>query len=170
MTWCNSANSKILGLKVSLGVSLALLGGIAVAEPAQGAFTMMAVIDRASGASLLAGKHEEAIRELSKRLPRRAEAFEVNNNLCVAYVQAREIEKAEAACDTAVEKSKRGPSHEQAIALSNRGVLRALSGDHFGALYDLLAATHLKTHSRVAQQNLHRMHSRISSPDFLAAD
>lgn len=158
------------GFKAVLVTILALTTGSAIAEPGRDSFNMIVISNQAFGAALIAGNYGAAINSLAGKNKPRRESFAASNNLCVAYVKAGNTEQAELACDAAVKKSRLKPREDRAIALSNRGVLRALAGDPFGALYDLQAATRLETRARVAGQNLGRLHSRITSPDFLVAD
>lgn len=158
------------GLKTALALVIVLATGSAIAEPARDSFNMIVISNQAYGEALIAGNYDAAIKSLTGKYKRRRESFAASNNLCVAYVKAGNTEQAEPACDAAVKKSRLKPREDRAIALSNRGVLRALAGDPFGALYDLQAATRLETRARVAEQNLDRLHSRITSPDFLVAD
>jgi hypothetical protein len=84
-------------------------------------------------------------------------------NLCVAYTVSRELALARKACDEAVSLAKRVDDSDwkrlrresaTASALSNRGVLRALSGDSVGAASDFRAAIKLRSSNEMPSRNL----------------
>lgn len=100
-------------------------------------------------------------------------------NLCVAQAATRAFAAARNSCDRAVELAHRMDSTEQrgirrgasatARALSNRGVLRALSGDPTGAARDLRAAATQSGSWTAAANNLAHLESSPSYRVALAA-
>ena len=97
-------------------------------------------------------------------------------NLCVAQTASRAFAAARTSCDRAVELARRIDGSEQrgirrgpsatARALSNRGVLRALSGDPTGAARDLRAAATQSGSWNAAASNLAHLES---SPSYRVA-
>jgi hypothetical protein len=97
-------------------------------------------------------------------------------NLCVAQTASRAFAAARSSCDRAIELAHRVDGTEQrgirrgtsatARALSNRGVLRALSGDPTGAARDLRAASMESGAWNGAAQNLAHLES---SPSYRVA-
>ncbi len=111
-------------------------------------FRMMAIENLAGGDLVTEGRYAEAIEKITARRVS-ASDFAAHNNLCVAYVKTKALDKAAAACEAAIELRSRdadpGYLHsavvrqklrDRAIALSNRGVLRAITGDVTGARDD----------------------------------
>jgi hypothetical protein len=93
-------------------------------------------------------------------------------NLCVAYTMTKAFREAVESCDTAVTLARQidGPASRSlsplgatARALSNRGVLRALSGDVAGAAKDLQAAVRSQGSSGAPERNLEYL---ASSPEY----
>ncbi len=137
-------------------------------------FKMGIVVDRAYGRSIQTGNYEQAITRLTRRSPSTLRTFSSQNNLCVAYVKTADLGKAAEACQAAVDgmkklearaskKSRRSFEHQKyrsdlAIALSNRGVLLAVSGDAVSARADFQAAMALGSHhARFAANNLRKL-------------
>lgn len=126
------------------------------AQEATGAYTLVAYIDAAQGDRVTNGEFSDAITILTaKKLS--PSAFEAHNNLCVSYTKTGDLENAAVACNAAVaarasEKpgvlrrlnlTKRQVTRDRAIALSNRGVLRAIVGDLQGAHDDFATSVML---------------------------
>lgn len=105
-----------------------------------------------------------------------AESFDALNNLCVAYTMTQAFDEAEAACNAAVAVDKApeagvsasafapgGHSRKtlardrEAVALSNRGVLRAVTGDLVGARGDFERASAVTDRVEAAEINLTRL-------------
>lgn len=120
------------------------------------AYTMMVISDAARGKLVTKGKFSDAIERLMMTTMS-SDDFEAHNNLCVSYTKTGDLEKAAEACDAAVASradltraaerrlalTKSQIQREQAIALSNRGVLRAIDGDLVGAQDDFMASIRL---------------------------
>jgi len=93
-------------------------------------------------------------------------------NLCVAYTMTKAFREAVESCDAAVtlarqvdgpESRSLSPAGATARALSNRGVLRALSGDVAGAARDLQSAVRSPGRSGTPERNLEYL---ASSPEY----
>ncbi|MFK8031111.1 MAG: tetratricopeptide repeat protein [Gammaproteobacteria bacterium] len=132
------------------GVAIALLSLSAGAESTNpGTYNVIVIEDEAFGGVIQAGQHEQAINGLTKRGAVNSRNFTVNNNLCVAYLMSGKFNDAKGYCDQAVAiqlkgfRSKYGVYsryQDKAIAYTNRGVFRALTGDFEGARSDLKEA------------------------------
>jgi hypothetical protein len=93
-------------------------------------------------------------------------------NLCVAYTMTKAFREAVESCDAAVTLARQvdGPTSRSlprpdatARALSNRGVLRALSGDVAGAARDLQSAARSQGSLKAPERNLGYL---ASSPEY----
>jgi hypothetical protein len=93
-------------------------------------------------------------------------------NLCVAYTMTKAFREAVESCDAAVALARQidGPASRRLSppdattrALSNRGVLRALSGDVAGAAKDLQSAVRSGATKSAPQRNLEYL---SSSPEY----
>lgn len=145
----------------------------AVAHDPQEAFEMTVIRDAAYGSKVVAGKYGEAISKINALKKRPADEFFSSNNLCVAYTKSRDIDRAQQACDDAfthAARERRFNSEHldqanrkyKAMALSNRGVLRAISGDDAKARQDFREAMNLKAGISAPARNLARLDSRMA--------
>lgn len=124
----------------------------AAEDSSKSRYKMAAVIDRARGNTVLAGDYERAIEALSGKSARR---FASSTNLCVAYTMTGELQKADVECGAALKLSQDKALHQDmAIALSNLGVLKAVSGDTNGAQQDFTRALQLNRKLSEAGENL----------------
>lgn len=131
--------------------------------------------DRAYGHSILKGKLDHAIKKLSANAKTSARP-ENATNLCVAYAKAGDLERAIAACDVAIAEltskklaiDKHPNRYDElrilvqtdlSIALSNRGVLFAVKGEHDKARKNFLTAMQLEYDRSRAEDNLARLSS-----------
>ncbi|HEY5565755.1 MAG TPA: hypothetical protein VIM81_00735 [Gammaproteobacteria bacterium] len=96
------------------------------------------------------------------------EALIASTNLCVAYTVTRELDAAETACAEALTLAVRADrvpgtripkSEARARALTNRGVLRALTGDSLGAAADFRQADRLSRAWDAPSRNLEYLES-----------
>jgi tetratricopeptide (TPR) repeat protein len=111
-----------------------------------GRYIMTVYSDMAQGRAILDGEAGELIEKLDENRSGKAFTLEENNNLCVAFTQASQVDNARTACDAAVlasaERTQRTHRFHskrslgvrraktgQAVALANRGVLYALTGE-----------------------------------------
>ncbi len=151
-----------------------LFSATTLAQPeAAQPYTMTVVQDKAYGYAVTRGKYENAIRKITNNGNRSRGRFADQVNLCVAYAKTVDMEKAGAACDKALSdvrdrRPKKSASsdgtaihayrHDLAIALSNRGVLRAVAGEVELAREDFVAAIELRGRvSKIAEKNLERL-------------
>ena len=123
-------------------------------------YHMLVISNQHKGEALLAGRHAETIQALT-RSPVRANDFAASNNLCVAYVRTKQAQKALAACKKAVDRSRWAGRRDQAVALSNLGVVRALTGDTDGAQHAFKAAIRLNAEISAPRENLARLQFRV---------
>ncbi|MFT4767537.1 MAG: Flp pilus assembly protein TadD [Glaciecola sp.] len=115
-------------------------------------YKMAAVSNRARGNVVLAGNYQRAIDALDGKS---AKQFASSTNLCVAYTMTGELQKADVECDAALKLSEDKALHQDmAIALSNLGVLKAVSGDMNGAQQDFTRALELNRKLSEASENL----------------
>jgi len=107
-------------------------------------YTMTTIIDASYGDQVAAGKYDKAIDKLSASNSKN-DAFFKATNLCVAYTKTGNFAEATIACDAAVDKARRMDFEKRsqvsrrfqvktrksylAMALTNRGVLHAVTGD-----------------------------------------
>ncbi len=146
------------GFRPLLAAVAALACQASLAETAvSDQYAMAALIDEPYGEELVAGDYSIAIAALeggASGKVNRKRRFGISNNLCVAYVMAQDADKAKASCEAAVRFA--GPS-DKAVALSNRGVIRALAGDTAGAKTDFQAARRLRSSLMAPVRNLSRL-------------
>ena len=130
-------------------------------------FALTAVVDRAHGDLIMAGRYElaEARNRPADRFVKRPEtvtpfSYDATTNLCVARTLLGE--DAEGICSAAVRAAQaahdagrrgRDTRHHLAAALSNRGVVRALAGDDAGARADFARAAALAPDVPAIAQN-----------------
>jgi len=160
---------KVLGLKnrficFSTITLVTALASVQTNAAPVTAFEMTVVSDVAYGQHIEAGNSSIAIGRIDISNTRPSNVFFANNNLCVAYTKTGDFEKAGEICDAAVniitsgsrvavsEKSSHRNYH--AMAYSNRGVLRALSGDFGAAREDFTTASELGARISAPEQNL----------------
>lgn len=144
-----SKRSSLIGAVLGL----AALACTNVLNAQEGSYEMTAYADRPGGPELLAGRHAAAIEAAGQARPRGAStALVAHTTLCVAYTLTRRFADARVECGAAVELAEhvdRRPgsriprSTAKAKALTNRGVLRAVSGDALGAARDFRHAARL---------------------------
>jgi len=94
----------------------------------------------------------------------------IMNNLCVAYTLSGDFGRARANCDRAVDFS-----YPPGLAMNNRGVLQALSGDLVAAAADFAAAKGRNESVEAAHYNSKRLDELVSevtrtSPATAATD
>ncbi len=142
-------------------------------ETPAAAYTMTVIKNEAHGRHVTAGKYEQAIDRITRGGTRGKDSFSDQVNLCVAYTKTRDIHNANASCNAALAglkkrearatRSKKSPLYDNykrdlAVALSNRGVLFAVSGDTQRAEESFAAAIRLQTSlSHIAVSNLVRL-------------
>jgi len=149
---------KTIG-KVFLFGTVAAFGQVAQAGEAPSAYVMTVISDQAQGGQLVQGAYGEAIENLTAAKKRYR--FAENNNLCVAYTKTNQLPEAERACSAALKSSKPlfglydvPRKTDYAVALSNRGVIRAVTGDIERARQDFQAAIKANRSLSAAAENL----------------
>lgn len=136
------------------------------------AYTMTVISDASHGAKVKAGDYDTAIAKITAK-SRTADSYSELTNLCVAYTKSGDLENAGAACGAAVEQMRaklpsRGSAFTYlssdvrarrylALALSNQGVLHAVSGEPELARENFLEALELKASVREPKINLARL-------------
>ncbi|MEO0424907.1 MAG: hypothetical protein AAF184_21405 [Pseudomonadota bacterium] len=124
-------------------------------------YTMTVFEDVAYGNKVVAGRYTKAIERITQSPRRYADDVMGQTNLCVAYAKTEELDKAFTACESVVAKlesrrialsaraardyAQRQYATELAVALSNRGVLRAATGDEATASADFERAASLES-------------------------
>ncbi|MEX2122567.1 MAG: hypothetical protein WD795_01655 [Woeseia sp.] len=160
-----------LMLGVCLLGTLSAFGPVAQAGESQPAYTMTVIADRAQGDRVVAGDYGQAIAQIAAETGKRSDQFAVSNNLCVAYTKLNDLPKAEVACSEALRISKEmyGSWYDSdrkrnyhALALSNRGVIRAVSGDAQLAREDFLRARRLSDTLAAPSENLARLEAEMT--------
>ena len=169
-----SINYKLAKPVVSIAtvLALALASTTGLADTNGPKYTMTVFEDIRQGAKIIDGEYEQAIEKITAN-PSKKDAIRVETNLCVAYAKAGEVELAEKSCDaaiTAIEGKKRFTQYAigmetnrdarrryLAIALSNRGVVKAVKGDLESARKDFDEALQLDSRLAAAKTNLERI-------------
>jgi len=151
-------NASVAALVASLGFA----APTAFADHSGSDFVLSIVADMAHGDRVQRGDYEQAIRRIrfvDSRYP-----YPANTNLCVAHIMLQQYDKAQPHCDKAVDlaaeaasSTRRKDLHykgEWSAALTNRGALRALSGNPDGARADFLEALALNADTAAPEINL----------------
>lgn len=137
---------KTVSARIFFAGTFAAFASIAQAGEENLAFVMTVIEDQAHGDQLIQGDYDEAILKLVAQKDKHG--FSASNNLCVAYTKTNKLPEAERACSQALKRSKTtygswydsAKKTDYAVALSNRGVIRALVGDTEGARRDFKRA------------------------------
>ncbi|MEJ2127602.1 MAG: hypothetical protein P8X81_02015 [Woeseiaceae bacterium] len=175
----NHFNGTGAGAKMLCGLSIALACAPAWSDSNNVKYTMTVLRDTAYGSKIMEQKYEQAIDKIKQR-PGRYDAFSKGTNLCVAYTKSGELDLAEEACEAAVAAARTAklkqsrsafsdPVNETrvrnlAVALSNRGVLRAVNGQSEEARDDFNAALALDTRLSAPKVNLARLGNGETDP------
>lgn len=155
---------------------------VSAESPGTESFTMTVLLDSAQGKAVTRGQYEQAIERITSRKSRFGSKFVDHVNLCVAYTKTHETDEADKACDAAIAMATkrsdrrlskresdrsleaRAIKFELALALSNRGVLLAATGEADRAEQDFLAAKELQTALEpIIDNNLERLSKMTSS-------
>lgn len=166
----NRTGRKTGSARWGVVVMMMLAGGIATAQEH---YVLNVIEASAKGRAILSERYESAIATLESSRVDGLRGFYAANNLCVAYIKTGDLDKATRACDGAVTRmqaqlsaaesshasSLRLETHREmlAVALSNRGVLAALSGNTDEARADFLAARDLRQRLGALRANLERL-------------
>lgn len=153
-----------------------LMSPAARAEPESPKFAMMVVEDAAAGNDILNGSIDSATRKLAAMKGKKRKGFATHTNTCVAYLKAKQVAKASEACDEALSfaraqmyalGSKRRKNKlrahqvqfELAVALSNQGVLLAVTGETERAMQAFDSAAELKLNRKLVRNNIKRLNA-----------
>jgi len=136
------------------------------------AYTMTVIADASHGAKVAAGEYDAAIAKITAK-SHSTDRFSELTNLCVAYTKSGDLENANAACGAAVDQMRaKLPSRGSAltylsddvlnrrylaVALSNQGVLHAVSGEPELARKNFIEALELRASLRAPKTNLARL-------------
>ncbi len=170
--------------KTILGAMLGLLCVLSAqaGEAPPDAFVMTVYSDLAHGSEILDGEFDAVVDKLADRSGRGSRDLVNQVNLCVAYTKTRQLEKATAACDSAIAISVKEARRlartepfgrrttliadtDRAIALTNRGVLYAIAGNHAKARVMFEMAMLLESKEKSASTNLAQLERRLASRD-----
>lgn len=171
---CTTANRR---LRLGLAAAACLFAGSAIAKDKAPTFTMTVISNEKFSQKVLNGDYEAAIEKISGASERAVDSFSAQTNLCVAYTKVGELDRAAGPCNMAVQivrekrnsrpRMQRSNPHvdaadrsDLAIALSNRGVLRAARGEHQLALADFEASLDLDAGLSAPGINLARLDDR----------
>lgn len=148
-------------VSICLALTLLLASAAVLATPLPDAFNMMVISNESYGQDVIDGDHEFVIEKLGADARRKSDRFAASNNLCVAYVNATQLDRAKKECKRAVNRSRLMSRRDQAIALSNLGVIRALTGNKQGAMHSFKAAIRLSSKLQQPADNLARLNSKL---------
>ena len=164
--------------KVVCALSLAVACTPAWSDTGKPNYEMAYFNDTAQGSKIQTGKYEQAIEKINIKA-RPGHALHVKTNLCVAYTKAGNIEEATVACEEAVMAAKtfrkvrrsdlavQTPTQIRArylaIALSNRGVLKAVTGNFDAARADFDAALAQEAHVASIRANIEKLETAEES-------
>lgn len=142
----------------------------ASAEPTKYPYAMIAYEDAAYGDMIVNGQYDRAIDKISGHKKGRGGYFP-STNLCVAYTKSGDMTSAEIACEAAIAIAQSGRAIRPTgattrtfqrssnreyltVALSNRGVVHALMGEHQLARECLEEAAGIRSRYSTAKENL----------------
>lgn len=164
--------------RVTCALSLAVACTPAWSDTGKPNYEMAFFTDSAQGSKILSGKYEQAIEKINTKADPTASPL-AKTNLCVAYTKSGNIEAAEIACEEAVVAAKsfrkvrrtdlgiETPAHTRAryvaVALSNRGVLKAVMGDFDAARADFEAALALRSSLASIHANIEKLENADES-------
>src|SRR5690606_32121687 len=124
---------------------------------------------------LAAGDYDGAIDVALRRTRKGSSEHRLieTTNLCVAYTVKRSYFNARDNCEAALEIARRvdlnrshngfSRMHETALAMTNRGVLRAMSGDMSGAASDFREATAMSHATKAPDRNLAHLEASVAN-------
>jgi len=167
---------KALIKRAALVAAFGVLGTTAAAEEQAPKFTMTVISDGSGSGKVLKGYYASAVDRITAAKKARPSNFASLTNLCVAYTKLGELDRADETCEAAVQlvvERRDGRSRaakrddaitaadkaDLAVALSNRGVLRAARGDWDRAFDDFQASLELDAGLSAAGINLARLDS-----------
>lgn len=163
---CSNLNSRLLAATAALTTALGFSTHTAGADSR---YEMVSYVESVSGRRIAAGDYDGAIDYASKRLhsgDTESRLIE-RTNLCVAYTVTGNYAKARETCEAAIGiarhvdaggvRSASRSGTETAKAMTNRGVLKAMTGDMAGAAMDFRTATAAIGAPKAPARNLARV-------------
>jgi tetratricopeptide (TPR) repeat protein len=162
--------------KACLLGALAAFGQAATAGEAAMPYVMTVISDQAQGEQVVRGHYNEAIRQITSAT--NTNRFAASNNLCVAYTKVNKLADAERACLDALKRSRStfmswydiAKKTDHAVALSNLGVIRAVSGDSARARKDFREAVRLTRSLAAPAENLATLEAKMTTEAVLARE
>jgi tetratricopeptide (TPR) repeat protein len=158
--------------KVLCALSLAVTCAPAWSDDNRPKFEMAVYSDAPQGMKILSGKYDQAIAKINTKSSS-ADHLHVKTNLCVAYIKAGDVDAAETVCEEAVVAAKslnnvrtssfigqsaaKARARYLAIALSNRGVVKAVRGEFEAAKEDFDAALAQRSGISSIETNIERL-------------
>jgi tetratricopeptide (TPR) repeat protein len=171
-TFTRGSTRKAGRWNTGIATLLIAMAGQSMAESVPPAYNMAVIQDDAFGMTVMEGDYKTGISKISAFSGKRAKSFAAKNNLCVAYTMTKDFDNAATACEAALTISEKygkysdtpinpyNSSRDQAVAYSNRGVLRAMTGDYTGAKQDFEYATQLSKYMDAPEANLARLKTK----------
>ncbi len=156
-------NGTLTFIVTCIGVCTLAAASVSAEETA---YEMSAYTNSPGGSEIAKGDYGAAIAVLEhrRRFLDSEDSLIAATNLCVAYTVTRVLDKAAAVCERAVTLAKivetvsrrdiRRMREATTKAMTNRGVLRAVSGDSVGATADFKAAAKLSASGAAPMRNL----------------
>ncbi len=168
----HSINRKAVRRVLAASAAILLSVNAHAVKPAP-VYTMTVFEDERFGGEVQAGNYADAIEKLTPVTERRKNDFAAATNLCVAFTKSGDLENAVDVCNRAVAVARKGARRTStssagifavttsrtrlALALSNRGVLRAALGDAELARRDFEEAVKLRAALSAPKINLARL-------------
>lgn len=137
---------RITPLLTAMSMSSLLITSV-FASDLPSKFTVAIIKDIAGSNDIKNGDFHTGIKSLSRTSS--ASKFDKSMGLCVAYLQAKSLNRAEVACTDAITaiETHHSAGHKtkllKALAYSNRGIVKYFQEDEYGALADLSTAVKL---------------------------
>lgn len=158
----------------ALLLSCLLVPATTNAQSSKPVFGMAVFLSSHFGPEIESGKVDAAIEALESEEPADPDDYERSSNLCVAYIKAKDLQKATNACDEAVRqvqnqtdslaekkfvprKKRVALKEDLAVALSNQGVVTALNGDLEQAEKLFQESIELVSRDKMVKGNLERL-------------
>lgn len=164
-------SSTTISARIALIAAALVAAAPAVAQKDDSLYSVVAIQDAPLGEALMRRDAETAIERLTSKTARHGARFAEQNNLCVAYILDKDVAAARNVCDTAVSLGERRArtadawerprlKGDYAVALTNRGVLRALTGELAEAAQDFEVAQRMNRSLKEPRDNMARLARR----------
>ena len=159
-------------VKMSLIAASLLVGQAGTSYAETTAYELLVFEDTTQGRLITKGKVDKAMAMMTDA---EKQPFQRANNHCVMMTMAKSFELAIPSCDSAVDSASEArirarvgtlaseaAAEREALALSNRGVAKALSGDSLGAKNDFSLAMRRNETFNAFQANLQLLETKMS--------